>query len=370
MAGKLGLGIYAGYRQAVEDAKYSCATTCLLFEDALAFAGEIKSACPQMVVVGRVFLDDIGFQDYALRQMDDDGLRRYVSDLARRLAQSYPNVDCWQLWNEPYFPPDGSGDTSRRLRRIVASELAFADALGSYGRTVCALNFSSGSFPVLFETNPYRQGEMKWFSEIVNPLLRHPAVKFIGLHCYGSPGASPHGAMKSNDAEWFALRYRGFVAGLVLNGCGRIPPLIITEYGQCDGWRGWMSEEQCKNDLLWFGDKLNEDEYVYGSAYFCDGTIDPGKWGRFDIMNTSIPAAIAAWNAEHPVEVKKMSDITQQYADLFKQWVAAGGVVNNFRKHLLGIGVIKPTPDDLKLLANEAIASDQQLKNALDNFFK
>lgn len=53
---------------------------------------------------------------------------------------------------------------------------------------------------------------------------------------------------------------------------------------------------------------------------------------------------------------------------VFAEWEAAGGVENNFRKHLLGIGAIKPTSDDLKFLADECDASVTQLRVALKAF--
>ena len=60
--------------------------------------------------------------------------------------------------------------------------------------------------------------------------------------------------------------------------------------------------------------------------------------------------------------------LAEQYPNEYQAWVAAGGIENNFRKHLLGIGSIKPTPDDLKMLARECRASVDQLVNALNAY--
>ena len=60
--------------------------------------------------------------------------------------------------------------------------------------------------------------------------------------------------------------------------------------------------------------------------------------------------------------------LKDQYPDLYAQWEAAGGVENNLRAHLLGIGVLKATPADLKFLADEADASITQLRAALKAF--
>ena len=60
--------------------------------------------------------------------------------------------------------------------------------------------------------------------------------------------------------------------------------------------------------------------------------------------------------------------LKDQYPDAFAAWEAAGGITNNFKKHLLGIGVLAPTADDLKFLADETQASVTQLRNALDRY--
>lgn len=59
------------------------------------------------------------------------------------------------------------------------------------------------------------------------------------------------------------------------------------------------------------------------------------------------------------------TSLREQYPTQFTEWEKAGGVENNFRAHLIGIGAIKPTKGDLLLLAGEARARVNQLEGAL-----
>lgn len=60
--------------------------------------------------------------------------------------------------------------------------------------------------------------------------------------------------------------------------------------------------------------------------------------------------------------------LAEQYPQLWTDWIAAGGAENNFRKHLLGIGVIAPSKEDLHFLAQEAGASIAQIQGALKRY--
>ncbi len=52
------------------------------------------------------------------------------------------------------------------------------------------------------------------------------------------------------------------------------------------------------------------------------------------------------------------------YPGVFSRWVSEGGIANNLRKHLLGIGVLPASAGDIDFLRSELKASQDQLAGA------
>ncbi len=167
-------------------------------------------------------------------------------------------------------------------------------------------------------------------------------------------------------SSWNALRYRRVHQWLK----GKHPPFLITECGRdaikeegAERRPGWklqgVSAEAYVEELKAYDRELCQDDYVLGGVVFTSG-----PWADFAAFDTDeLVKMIPAANSIQ--EVPAMA-LKEQFPEQFRQWDAAGGVENNFRKHLLGIGALKPTPDDLKFLAGEVQASAAQLKGALD----
>lgn len=61
-------------------------------------------------------------------------------------------------------------------------------------------------------------------------------------------------------------------------------------------------------------------------------------------------------------------DLEELFPDLFNAWVEAGGIHNNFRKHLLGVGAVPAVREDLDFLVDEAASGLAQLRGTLDAF--
>ena len=354
MAGKLGLGVYANYQRAIDDVVASNATCCLLFADACARAAEIKQRASGMLVIGRDYRSDE--EQWAMLALPEPQRSQTFWTWGRWLASTYPDVDVWQALNETYYPGG-----LERLRAVVAAEIAFTNGVASVGRRSCVLNAATGTYPV--PGDPERAGEYVTFAREVKPLLEHPAVAFLGLHAYGSPRTQ----YMRDDAAWFALRYREFVRGL--RACGvRVPPVVITEYGQPNGWRQFMNAEEAAADLAWFGSEIAKDDYVFGATYFLDGTIDAGKWGRFDILYTSVPVALARWNAANPVRVQQSVGgenvgFIEQYKAEYDAWAKAGGPEHHFKAHILATHPeLKVTREDFATILGNISASVKQLE--------
>lgn len=53
-----------------------------------------------------------------------------------------------------------------------------------------------------------------------------------------------------------------------------------------------------------------------------------------------------------------------QFPQIYKEWDQAGGRLNNFRAHLLGIGTLTPVEADITFLLSQANAAIAELQNA------
>jgi len=191
-------------------------------------------------------------------------------------------------------------------------------------------------------------------------------VDAIALHEYwGMRGFS----------TWNALRYRRVHEWLG----GQHPPFVITECGRdavegAEGRPGWQRQgvtgDQYVRELLSYAAELEKDGYVLGGTVFTCGPYS--DFAGFDVdglVGRIPPASQTISIPDRPVTGGDM-DIITQYRSIYDQWVAAGGVVNNFRRHLLAIGILQPTQEDIRLLINEAYAANQQLKQTADRFFR
>lgn len=59
-------------------------------------------------------------------------------------------------------------------------------------------------------------------------------------------------------------------------------------------------------------------------------------------------------------------ELEDQFPEIYKEWVGAGAIRNNFRTHLLALGVLPATKDDVRLLADELQAKINQLRNVVN----
>lgn len=155
-------------------------------------------------------------------------------------------------------------------------------------------------------------------------------------------------------------------------------PIYLCEYGCSAELEPTERAKQYREYLLSLPDWIGSaNAYIQAKAdgwrLFWIGA-DLAQEMRVDRGNGESGFQDEAVNA--PGETPELQDdhngggnvLKEQYVDLFAQWDAAGGVENNFRKHLLGIGAIQPTAGDLQFLAREAEAGLSQLKGALASY--
>lgn len=147
----------------------------------------------------------------------------------------------------------------------------------------------------------------------------------------------------------------------------RMPSIFLAEVGTYLCWQqeGMSADEYsrlCIGVALAFGERCRLLGVPFaGACGFGFGTV-----GVFDRWRQDGTEAIyaTATAAEEPPEEDPVT-LAEQYPVQYQQWVAAGGVTNNFRAHLLGIGALAPTKADVPVLAGQVKAATDQLTNVV-----
>ncbi len=192
-------------------------------------------------------------------------------------------------------------------------------------------------------------------------MIRAIGLDAISLHAYwGNQGLT----------QWHALRYRSYWRP------GIDPPVLITECGRDaieGGNGGWrkdnISGEGYTAELARFESELERDGVV--GVVFTGGPTD--DWAAFstdglDTSRFSGPARLAVPAPIPPDPEDVNMALKDQYPQVYAAWVAAGGVDHAFLAHLLGLGAIKPTADDVRRLASNNEAAAKQLRAVLDRY--
>jgi hypothetical protein len=138
------------------------------------------------------------------------------------------------------------------------------------------------------------------------------------------------------------------------------------------GWRDieGLGEGGYLEQLQWFASLYQQPgpRVLAGFAFLLSATPG-GGWGGFDLAGCQ---RIAEWMGRQaggvPAAPQDEEDhggrqvkLSEQFPNEYAEWVAAGGIENNFRAHLLGIGSLKPTKEDVPILAGQVKAASEQL---------
>ena len=263
---KLGLGCYRAGGDVLEAIKESNAGIVLLADTALEMTGDIRSWNPNIIIVGRTYVPED-------QQRIGRGLKE-AYNLGIGFAANLPDVpevDYWTSYCEISVQRD-----PERCKRLNKFELGFTDEIHRRGKKSCILNLSVGHL---------ESEELKFFREAIT------AADAIGYHAYG--GQTSQLMSYHQTFPWYSLRYRKDYQ--YLDG----KPVILTESGTYDPWKGKIDESEIANDFLWLGDRMLEDLYVLGTTLYCCGTPDKERWSGFDILGSSIISKIGAWNLLH-----------------------------------------------------------------------
>ena len=257
------------------------------------FAKGLKDASPTSLVVGRVILgqQNLDIDPQPLIQAYIDKILPIATDPLRLEA-----FDGWEAYNEPV------ADTPDKMKRLADFEAERTRLLGEQGIRSVVGNFAAGHPPL--ELWPL-------FAPALDAIRQYNG--FLGLHEYSAPlmqyraGAlQPEGDPDQGDEGWLTLRYRkAYRQHLIPMGFGDIPTLI-TECGvdglirprpgpeEAKGWQDFIPMWKANglrddppgvymDQLIWYDENLQQDDYIQGAAIFLAGTNDP-QWETYDIL--------------------------------------------------------------------------------------
>jgi hypothetical protein len=257
------------------------------------FVKGLKEASPTTLIVSRIFLEqhDLEANPMPLVQSFVDQVLPLASDTRRMEA-----ITAWEAYNEPV------ADTEDKMKRLADFEAERTRILAENGIRSVVGNFAAGHPPL--ELWPH-------FKPALEAIRQYNG--YLGLHEYSAPvmqfmtGAlQAEGDPDQGDEGWLTLRYRkAYRQFLTPMGFGDIP-LLITECGvdgliqprpgpaEAQGWQDFVPlwlQNGLRDDppgvymdqLLWYDQNLQQDDYVKGAAIFLAGTNDQ-RWNSYNIL--------------------------------------------------------------------------------------
>jgi hypothetical protein len=274
------------------------------------FVKGIKDSSPTTTVVGRIFLEQHNLYDDPvpiIREFVDKVLPLATDPL--RMA----GIDAWEAYNEPI------ADTVDKMKRLADFEAERTRILAENGIRSVVGNFGAGQPPL--ELWPE-------FRPALEAIRQYNG--FLGLHEYSAPimqfrsGALQlEGEPDQGDEGWLTLRYRKvYRQQLTSMGFGDIP-ILITECGvdgliqprpgpaDAHGWQDFVDTWLANglrddppgvymDQLIWYDQNLQQDDYVKGAAIFLAGSNDQ-RWAAYDILGP---------------DAGRMGDLLQQYLEV------------------------------------------------------
>ena len=237
-----------------------------LHHDAV-FWREIKAEYPELLLIGRRFVENQPLSNPTGE----------AEDMARRiLDMSTAHIcDAWEGYNEV---------SRSKLEPLCRFDRRLAELLHEEG-----LKYVAGSWSVGVPDIP------DWQEPEMLDALR--VTDYIGVHEYCAPRMDDPRGLDTDDPTtgWFVLRYRKWYPTLPPD-CQK--PLLITECGidsgaahwdpgAQGGWRSFTDAQGYLEQLMWYDQILQQDDYLAGVTIFCWGTLDP-TWDTFDIRGEMV----------------------------------------------------------------------------------
>ncbi len=317
----------------------------------------VRQANPWALIVGRFDQGNDAAQVDQSRTPEAEADRWFgiiKSALAAVPRGTYSAVcgicESWPSKPKATDPPEAWGVYRKALRWRAAFEAHLCRRV----QTEIPLAYAALSAPV----GTLEPDELVLFEEVFERAV------MLNVHGYLPPHVT---TLAGDTGPWHLWR----PLDLWLPECRRLglrmPTLFLGEVGTYNCWRdeGMSVDEYsrlCIVVALAFGERCRLLGVPFaGACGFGFGTVGSMVAWRQDGTEAIYAAATAA---ERPPEEKPVT-LAEQYPTQYQQWVAAGGVTNNFRAHLLGIGVISPTKADVPILAGQVKAATDQLTNVV-----
>lgn len=253
----------------------------------------LKEASPTSILISRLFLEQQNLEGDPIVQAQafTEKLLPHAIETKRMEA-----IDAWEAYNEPV------ADTPDAMKRLADFEAERTRILAQEGIRSVVGNFATGHPPL--ELWPH-------FQPALEAVRQYDG--YLGLHEYSAPfmqfmaeDFQPDDKPSEGDEGWLTLRYRKIYRQfLTPMGFGDLP-LLITECG-VDGLvqprpgpskaRGWQDFIQTWLDfglrpdapgvymdqLIWYDQHLQQDDFVKGAAIFTVGTNDP-RWESYNLL--------------------------------------------------------------------------------------
>lgn len=258
------------------------------------FVKGLKDSSPTTLIAARLVLGE-------QMNLDVDPIplaREFVDKLLPLAAETrrMEAITAWEAYNEPV------ADTPDKMKRLADFEAERTRLLAEHTIRSVVGNFGTGHPPLELWAD---------FKPALDAVQQYNG--YLGLHEYSAPvmqylsgNLQPPGDPHQGDEGWLTLRYRkAYRRYLEPMGFANLP-ILITECGvdglvqprpgppDAQGWQDFIAtwlENGLRDDppgvymdqLIWYDENLQRDDYIKGSAIFLAGTND-ARWESYDIL--------------------------------------------------------------------------------------
>lgn len=247
---------------------------------------QLRAACPNTVIVGRMYHDDSHYAHHISTRPDEFAQEMHGEIMGNPAT---PLLDYVQTNNE--VCQDWAG--IQQLNKYAARLMALADEAAAYKCAILAFSVGNPDLPDKPGDPAGFDGRMLYWQQVL-PSLNYAQRNghLLLLHAYGYPD------MFHPDADWYIYRYErqvqnnlrtlGIASLRYAYGEIGIDRLIVGDKG---GYKVVTTDQDYTNQLLqWERDQQGQALLVGGAVYTFG---DSGGWDTYDITSTGVASMLA-----------------------------------------------------------------------------